>query len=86
MSEELLRRITFDPAVMGGKACIRGMRVTVGMILGQLEGGRTREQILADFPYIEEDDIRAALAFAIEAIQDRRAPGSDDPSTRLEPG
>jgi uncharacterized protein (DUF433 family) len=58
------RRITIDPEVMGGKPCIRGMRITVGMILEALSVGRTIEQLLADFPHLEEQDIREALAFA----------------------
>ncbi len=53
-----------DPEVMGGKPCIRGMRVTVGMIVEALAAGRTIDQLLADFPYLEEQDIREALAFA----------------------
>ena len=53
-----------DPEVMGGKPCIRGMRVTVGMIVEAMAAGRSIEQLLADFPYIEEPDIREALAFA----------------------
>jgi uncharacterized protein (DUF433 family) len=57
-------RITEDPDVMGGKPCIRGMRVTVGMILEALAAGRTVDQVLADFPYLEEPDIQQALAFA----------------------
>ena len=57
-------RITIDPEVMGGKPCIRGMRVTVGMIVESLSAGRTHADLLADFPYIEEQDIREALAFA----------------------
>jgi uncharacterized protein (DUF433 family) len=48
---------------MGGKPCIRGMRVTVGMIVGAMAGGRTIEQLLTDFPYLEEADILEALAF-----------------------
>lgn len=62
-------RITMDPAVMGGEPCIRGMRVTVGMVIEAMAAGRTIEQLLADFPYIQEADIREALAFA-------RTPGS----------
>ncbi len=58
------RRITIDPEVMGGKPCIRGMRVTVGMVVEALSAGRTIEQLLADFTYLEEPDIREALAFA----------------------
>jgi uncharacterized protein (DUF433 family) len=64
-----LTRITIDPDVMGGKPCIRGMRVTVGMIVEALSAGRTIEQLLADFPYLEEPDIREALAFAARLAQ-----------------
>jgi len=63
---EQLDRITMDPEVMGGKPCIRGMRVTVGMIVEAMAAGRTIEQLLGDFPYIEEPDIREALAFAAQ--------------------
>jgi len=62
-------RITMDPDIMGGKPCIRGMRVTVGMIVEALSTGRTIEQLLADFPYLEEPDIRDALAFAARLAQ-----------------
>ena len=62
-------RITMDPEVMGGKPCIRGMRVTVGMIVEAMAAGRTVEQLLADFPYVEEPDIREALAFAARLAQ-----------------
>lgn len=58
-----------NPNVMGGKPCIRGMRVTVGMIVGSLAGGRTIEQMLIDFPYLEEADIREALSYAAELAQ-----------------
>jgi uncharacterized protein (DUF433 family) len=61
---DLLQRITRDPAVMGGRPCIRGMRVTVGTIVGLLAAGRTHEQILQAYPYLEPDDIRAALSYA----------------------
>ncbi len=61
---DLLQRITRDPAVMGGRPCIRGMRVTVGAIVGLLAAGRTHEEILQAFPYLEPDDIRAALSYA----------------------
>jgi uncharacterized protein (DUF433 family) len=64
-----LDRITMDPEVMGGKPCIRGMRVTVGMIVEAMAAGRTVEQLLADFPYIEEPDVREALAFAAHLAQ-----------------
>jgi uncharacterized protein (DUF433 family) len=61
---DLLQRITRDPAVMGGRPCIRGMRVTVGTIVGLLAAGRTREEILQAYPYLEADDIPAALSYA----------------------
>ena len=66
-----LRRITIDPAVMGGKPCIRGLRVTVGMIVESIAAGRTVEDLLRDFPYLEEQDIREALAFAASLAQGR---------------
>ena len=62
-------RITMNPDVMGGKPCIRGMRVTVGMIVEALAAGRTISDLLADFPYLEEQDIREALAFAARLAQ-----------------
>ena len=60
-----------DPDVMGGKPCVRGMRVTVGMIVESSAAGRTVEDLLADFPYLEELDIREALAFAASLAQGR---------------
>ena len=61
----LIERISLDPAVMGGKPCIRGLRVTVGVILGLLATGKTRERILQAYPYLEPEDIDAALVYAI---------------------
>ena len=66
---EALHRITQDPAIMGGKPCIRGMRVTVGMIVEALASGRTEAELLADYPYLEQADIREALAFAAQLAQ-----------------
>ncbi len=57
-------RITQNPAVMGGKACIRGMRVTVGMIVGQIGAGVTIDQLLEDYPYLEREDILQAIRYA----------------------
>ena len=57
-------RITTHPAVMGGKPCIRGMRVTVGMIVGLLAAGQSREEILKAYPYLEPEDIEQAIHFA----------------------
>ena len=59
-----LDRITQRPDVMGGKACIRGMRVTVGIIVGQIGAGHSVDQILADYPYLDRDDIMQALRYA----------------------
>lgn len=57
-------RITQNPGVMGGKPCIRGLRVTVGMIVGQIGAGRTIEELLADYPYLDREDIMQALRYA----------------------
>lgn len=57
-------RITLDPKVMGGKPCIRGMRVTVGTIVGLFSAGRTVEEILQAYPYLERQDLFEALAYA----------------------
>lgn len=59
-----LDRITFDPKVTGGKPCIRGMRVMVGMIVGLLASRYSIERILDSLPYLEEEDIRQALSYA----------------------
>jgi uncharacterized protein (DUF433 family) len=56
-------RITLDPDVMGGKPCIRGLRMTVGTIVGLLAVGRSRDEILQAYPYLEADDIDQSLAF-----------------------
>ena len=64
-------RITLNPAVMGGKPCIRGMRVTVGMILGLLATKVSREQILVEYPYLEDADIDAALGYAAWRVEER---------------
>ena len=67
-------RITVNPARMGGLPCIRETRVTVAAVLGQLAAGRTPDEILEDYPYLERDDIRAALGFAAAAVQERELP------------
>ena len=64
-------RITQNPALMGGKACIRGMRVTVGMIVGQIGAGLTIEQLLTDYPYLEREDIMQALRYAAWLAEER---------------
>ena len=65
-----LSRITLDPAVMSGKPCIRGLRVTAAYVLRQLANHRTFEQILASYPYLEAEDIDACLAYAALRVDD----------------
>ena len=69
-----LTRITRDPAVMGGKPCVRGMRVTVGTVVGLLASGRSVPEILAAYPYLEEDDIRECLAYAAWRVEEVEVP------------
>ena len=66
-----LDRITQQPDVMGGKACIRGMRVTVGMIVGQISAGHSIDDILTDYPYLEREDIMQALRYAAWRAEER---------------
>lgn len=66
-----LDRITQEPGMMGGKACIRGMRVTVGMIVGQIGAGQSIDEILADYPYLEREDILQALRYAAWRAEER---------------
>ena len=61
---DVLSRITHEPAVMGGRPCIRGMRVTVGIVVGLLAAGHSVDDVLREYPYLEKDDIQAALAYA----------------------
>ena len=69
-----LTRITFDPNVMGGKPCIRGMRVTVGMIVGLMASGHGKEEILKLYPYLEPNDIDEALAYAAWRAEEIEVP------------
>ncbi len=66
-----LSRITFNPEVMGGKPCIRGIRITVGTIVGLMASGMTIEEILADYPYLEREDVMEALAYAAWRVEER---------------
>jgi uncharacterized protein (DUF433 family) len=66
-----LDRITQQPGVMGGKPCIRGMRVTVGMVVGQIGAGQTIDQVLADYPYLEREDILQAIRYAAWRSEER---------------
>lgn len=69
-----LARITTDPQVMGGKPCIRGLRVTVGTIVGLVAAGRTYDEILKLYPYLEEADIGEALAYAAWRAEEIEVP------------
>jgi uncharacterized protein (DUF433 family) len=67
-------RITVDPQRMGGVPCIRDLRVTVSMVLGQLAAGASSDEVLADYPYLEREDIRAALEYAAAIVNERELP------------
>ncbi len=67
-------RITTDPARMGGVPCIRDLRVTVSMVLGQLAADRSIEDVLADYPYLERADILSALEYAAARVDEREVP------------
>ena len=69
-----LDRITHSPDIMGGKPCLRGMRVTVGTIVGLIAAGHSNSQILAAFPYLEQEDIRRALAYAAWRVEEIDVP------------
>ena len=69
-----LTRITFNPQVMGGKPCIRGLRVTVGTLIGLLAAGRSHEEILRAYPYLEPEDIQQALAYAAWRVEEIELP------------
>ena len=69
--EQLLERIVTDPAICHGKPCIRGHRIWVSLIVDLLADGRTVEQILAQYPGLEPDDIRACIAYAAEMTRER---------------
>ena len=69
-----LNRITFDPEVMGGKACIRGMRVTVSTVVGLVASGYSSADILKAYPYLEKEDIHQALAYAAWRVQEIEVP------------
>ena len=66
-----LERITFNPAVMGGKPCLRGLRVTVGTIVGLMAVGKTRDEILRLYPYLEAEDIDEAMAYAAWRVEEQ---------------
>ena len=67
-------RITHNPAVMGGKPCIRGLRVTVGTVVGLIASGQSRDRILQAYPYLEAEDLDEALAYAAWRLGEREEP------------
>ncbi len=67
-------RITFDPEVMGGKPCIRGMRVTVGAVVGLMAAGHSEDDVLKAYPYLEREDLRQALEYAAWRAQEQDLP------------
>jgi uncharacterized protein (DUF433 family) len=69
-----LTRITHDPAVMGGKPCIRGLRVTVGTVVGLMAAGRSQAEILRLYPYLTAEDIREALVYAAWRVEELEVP------------
>ena len=66
-----LNRITQRPEVMGGKACIRGMCVTVGMVVGQIGAGHSVDEVIKDYPYLEREDVMQALRYAAWRAEER---------------
>src|SRR5262245_18874558 len=71
----MFERITFDPTILGGRACIRGMRISVALIVGQIADGASRDEVLSDYPDLEPDDIRQALEYAASLAEE---PALDD--------
>ncbi len=74
----MFKRITFDPQIMGGRACIRGMRITVSLILGQLADGATAEGILEGYPDLEREDIQEAMEYAAWLAREEVYPAQVD--------
>lgn len=76
-------RITLDPSVMGGKPCVRGLRVTVATVLGLLAAGRSRDEILKAYPYLEVEDIEQCLAYAAWRMEERDCATDDRMSIQI---
>ena len=83
MSELLLKRITFNRGVLCGKPTIRGMRISVEMILELLAAGEPEQQILEDFPELESEDIRAVLAYALRLVAGETVHRTNPPAESL---
>ena len=67
-------RITMDPEVIGGKPCVRGLRVTVGTLVGLIASGHSNEEILKTYPYLEAEDLREALAYSAWRVEEVEVP------------
>ncbi len=74
----MFKRITFDPNIMGGRACIRGMRITASLIVGQLAHGATADEILEDYPDLEKEDIEEAMKYAAWVVSEQVYPAPVD--------
>ena len=70
-------RITFDPNILGGKACIRGMRISVSLVVNLVADGMTAPQIVAEYPDLEEEDVAQALKYAAWTVNDRFSPATE---------
>lgn len=80
---QTLDRITFDPQIMGGKPCIRGTRVTAGMLVGLVAASRTFEEILDEYPYVEREDIVQSLEYAAWRTQEVEVP-LNEPAQKIQ--
>jgi len=69
-----LDRITFDPNIMGGRACIRGMRITVSQVVNLIANGMTIAEVIKDYPYLEKEDVRQALRYAAQLAEEEVHP------------
>jgi uncharacterized protein (DUF433 family) len=69
-----LDRITFDPNTMGGRACIRGMRITVSQVVNLIANGMTIAEVIQDYPYLEKEDVRQALRYAAQLAEEEVHP------------
>lgn len=71
---EKFDRITIDPQIMGGQPCIRGLRIPVSLIIKLIAGGKSTEEILEEYPELEEEDIKQALKFAAWMVSEKQLP------------
>ncbi|MBM3954670.1 MAG: DUF433 domain-containing protein [Planctomycetes bacterium] len=72
-------RITCDPSIMGGKACVRGMRITVALVVNLIASGMTAAEVLAEYPSLEPDDVSQALCYAAWLAEEKELPSEAAP-------